>query len=106
MGNPNWVPGKSGNAATQWRPGQSGNNGGMRHAIKCQKLIETHKLDEEIALMASRQGKYKRVPYRDQISAYELLRDNAYGKPAVIQIANFNEVQFVKRLIGVADDSI
>jgi hypothetical protein len=74
------------------KPGESGNNMGLRHAVKCQKLVEDYNLDEEMAMLASRQGKYKRAPFRDQISAYELLRDNAYGKPAVVQVANLNEV--------------
>lgn len=101
-----FAKGVSGNPAMMWKPGESGNTGGVRHKTQCQELMKKYQLDEEMALMASRQGKYKRVPFRDQISAYEVLRDNAYGKPAVIQIANFTEVQFVKRLMGVPDDAI
>jgi hypothetical protein len=105
-GNPNWVPGKSGNPATMWKPGERGLNTGARHAVECRNLIEQHNLDEEMALLAARQGKYKRVPFRDQISAYEKLRDSAYGKPAAIQVANVNEVQFVKRIVGVDQDKV
>jgi hypothetical protein len=64
---------------------------------RCQELIKQYNLDEEMSQLAARQGKYKRLPFRDQISAYELLRDSAYGKLAVIQIANVNETRFVKQ---------
>lgn len=98
--------GVSGNPATMWKPGESGNTGGVRHKALCQQLIAKHQLDEEIALMAKREGKYKRVPFQVQLNAYEALRDAAYGKPATIQIANFNEVQFVKRIVGVDQEEV
>jgi hypothetical protein len=91
---------------TQWKPGQPGNPRGTNHAAKCQKLIESHKLDEEIALMAGRERRYKRVPFQVQLNAYETLVERGYGRPAVIQIANVNEVQFVKRLVGIDEADI
>jgi hypothetical protein len=91
---------------TTWKPGESGNQGGMRHKIRCQRLIEELKLDEEMAMIAAGQGRYKKTPCRDRISAYAILRDSAFGRPATIQIANFNEVQFCKRLVGVPDDAL
>jgi hypothetical protein len=61
------LKGQSLNPATQWKPGQPGNPRGTNHATKCQKLIEKHKLDEEISLMAAREGRYKRVPFNVQL---------------------------------------
>jgi hypothetical protein len=85
---------------TQWKPGQSGNSSGARHATHCQELIERHNCDEEMALMAAARGRYKNVSRQAQVAAYEAISTRAYGRAAVIQIANFNEVQFVKEIGG------
>jgi hypothetical protein len=105
-GNGQIQKGRSLNPATQFKPGESGNPRGTRHRAKCQQLIENHNLDEEMALIAARQGRYKRVPYRDQIEAYRQLRDAAYGKPATVQVANVGEVQYVKVIGGVDQDLV
>jgi hypothetical protein len=91
--------------ATQWQKGQSGNDAGMRHAINCAKLIEQHKCDENMAMIAS--GKVKRAPHTVQVNAYAELCAQAYGRPGTVQVANVNNNQvIVKRVVGVDDKLI
>jgi hypothetical protein len=88
---------------TAFKKGQSGNDQGMRHAVNCAKLIEQHKCDENMALIAS--GKVKKAPHTVQVNAYAELCAQAYGRPGTVQIANINRNEvIVKRVIGIKDE--